>query len=180
MFTLKNLLCFLVSTCILYQLQSQSKNSEINILFVGNSLTYTNNLPLLVKKQAKKHGVNINTKMVVKPNYALPDHWDEGKVQKLITTKAYKFVIVQQGPSSSVEGKKMLIEYGQKYDAICKENGVKLVYFMVWPSLNYYHTFEGVIKNHLTAAEINKAILCPVGEIWKKHFDTTNTYDYYG
>jgi hypothetical protein len=171
---------FLVSICLLWQLQSQSKKTEFNILFIGNSLTYTNNLPLLVKKQAKELGISISTKMIAKPNYALPDHWDEGKAQKLIKSKAFDFVIVQQGPSSQAEGKQMLLEYGEKYSLLCKKNNVKFAYFMVWPSLQYYHTFEGVIKNHQLAAETNDAILCPVGEIWRKYFDTTNNYDYYG
>ena len=51
---------------------------------------------------------------------------------------------------------------------------------MVWPSLTYYHNFAGVIQNHRDAAQINNAILCPVGEVWKSHFDTTNNFDYYG
>ena len=51
---------------------------------------------------------------------------------------------------------------------------------MVWPSLKYYQTFDGVIKNHQDAASINNAILCPVGQVWKEYFDTTNSFDYYG
>ncbi|WP_298237495.1 SGNH/GDSL hydrolase family protein [uncultured Algibacter sp.] len=171
---------FLVSICLLCQLQSQSKKTEFNILFIGNSLTYTNNLPLLVKKQAKKLGITINTKMIAEPNYTLPDHWHEGKAQKLIKSKTFDFLIVQQGPSSQAEGKQMLLEYGEKYSLLCKKNQVKLAYFMVWPSLQYYHTFEGVIKNHQLAAKANNAILCPVGDIWRKYFNTTNYYDYYG
>ena len=46
-------------------------------------------------------------------------------------------------------------------------------------SRKYYDTFEGVIKNHRDAASINKAILLPVGELWKKHFDLTNNFEYY-
>ena len=51
---------------------------------------------------------------------------------------------------------------------------------MVWPSREYYHTFDGVIENHREAAKINNALLFPVGEVWKKHFEGTNNFDYYG
>lgn len=64
--------------------------------------------------------------------------------------------------------------------SLCDETNAKLVYFVVWPSLGYYNTFDGVIKNHKEAAKINKAIICPVGEVWKAHFDKTNQFDYYG
>ncbi|WP_243835861.1 SGNH/GDSL hydrolase family protein [Gelidibacter sediminis] len=74
----------------------------------------------------------------------------------------------------------MLIDYGKKFDRIGQQNESKLCYFMVWPSLNNYHTFDGVIKTHTDAAAINNAMLVPVGEVWKTHFDSTKDFQYYG
>ena len=51
---------------------------------------------------------------------------------------------------------------------------------MVWPSKQYYHTFDNVIKNHHDVAEKYQAVLCPVGEVWKTHFDATQDFSYYG
>ena len=155
-------------------------NSDFNILFIGNSLTYTNDLPKLVKEKAQLKGITIGTKMIALPNFAIVDHWAVGEVQQYIESKTFDFVIIQQGPSSQQEGRDILIEYGKRYSDLCNSNNAKLCYFMVWPSLTYYHTFAGVIQNHQDAASINEAILCPVGEVWKAHFDTTNTFDYYG
>lgn len=152
---------------------------EFNILFIGNSLIYTNNLPDLVKKSAELQGIVIETKMLSFPNYAISDHWNDGEVQKLIASKKYDFVIIQQGPSSQNDGRKMLIEYGEKYSRLCKLNNSKLCYFMVWPSLTNYHTFDDVVKNHKDAASINNSILLPVGEVWKDYFDNTNSFQYY-
>jgi len=177
---------FFALTILAFNTNGQKKLStikskkEIAILFIGNSLTYTNNLPELVKKEAKKNGFNITTNMVAFPNYAIIDHWDDGKIQKLIITKKYDFVIIQQGPSSQQEGRKILIEYGTKLYKLSKENNAKLSYFMVWPSLKYYHTFDGVIKNYTDAAAINNAILIPVGKVWKDYFDKSNNFQYYG
>lgn len=162
------------------KLNGDASTKKIAVLFVGNSLTYTNNLPALVKKSAEGKGIHINTKMIAHPNYAIEDHWNDGKVQKLITSKKYNYVIIQQGPSSQKNGREMLIEFGKKYSDLCKINGVKLCYFMVWPSLTYFHTFDGVIKNHTEAANINKALLLPVGLKWRTYFDKYNTFDYYG
>ncbi len=158
----------------------QEKSNSISILFIGNSLTYTNNLPKLVKKNASLHGVKISTKMIAYANYAIEDHWNDKKVQQLISSKKFDYVIIQQGPSSQDNGRKMLIEYGEKFSSLCKLNNIQLCYFMVWPSISYYHTFDGVIKNHRDAAIINSAILLPVGKIWKEHIDTSNSYNYYG
>ena len=158
---------------------NNASNTEFNILFIGNSLTYTNNLPELVNKSAKLKGIEIDTKMIAFPNYAIVDHWNDGQVQKLIASKKYDFVIIQQGPSSQNDGRKMLFEYGKEYSRLCKLNDTKLCYFMVWPSLNNYHTFDRVINNHKDAASINNSILLPVGEVWKDYIDSTNSFEYY-
>lgn len=155
-------------------------NTDFNILFIGNSLTYTNNLPELVKNSAKSKGLTIETSTIAYGNYAIIDHWSDGEAQEQIASKQFDFVIIQQGPSSQPYGREVLIEYGKLYSALCKTNGAKLGYYMVWPSLTYYYTFDDVIKNHRDAASINDAILCPVGEVWKEHFDATDNFDYYG
>ena len=54
--------------------QPISEPGHIKILFIGNSLTYTNNLPELVEKLGEKSNVKIKTQMLAKPNYALEDH----------------------------------------------------------------------------------------------------------
>ena len=176
----KYLFSIIFFVCFVNKTEGQINKESYNILFIGNSLTYTNNLPLIVKTKAKYSGYNIDTEMIAFPNYAISDHWKKGEVQKLIRSGNFNMAIIQQGPSSQSRGKKSLIDYGKKYDEICKENNVLLAYFMVWPSLDYYDSFDGVIKNYELAAEMNGAILCPVGSVWKNHFDTTKKFDYYG
>lgn len=175
------LCALLVSFISLFSQPKLSKhtNKTYNILFVGNSLTYTNNLPDLVRKAAKAKGIKVNSKMIAFPNYAIIDHWNDGQVKKLISSKKFDFVIVQQGPSSQDEGREMLIENGKEYKNLCELNDTKLCFFMVWPSIANYQTFDNVIKNHRDAAAINNSILLPVGEIWKKHIDSTKSYEYY-
>ena len=89
-------------------------------------------------------------------------------------------MVVQQGPSSQSEGRKLLFKSIKKLSQICEENKSQLAVFMVWPSRQYYHTFDKVIINHREVAEKYNTILCPVGENWKAHFDKTNDFDYYG
>ena len=81
----------------------------------------------------------------------------------------FDYLVVQQGPSSQTEGKKMLIEDGKVLKKICDQYNIKLVYFMVWTSKKWYETFDLVIENHKIAAKKNNAMLFPVGEIWKKY-----------
>lgn len=155
-------------------------NTVVSLLFIGNSLTYTNDLPHLVAKLGTQKGMEVRTQTLAFPNYALVDHWNDGKVQEMISTKAFDFVIVQQGPSSQEEGRKMLLDYGEKFSRLCTSNDAYLCFFMVWPPLDRYQSFDAVIKNYKDAAAASKAILLPVGEVWKEHIDRTNSHAYYG
>jgi hypothetical protein len=152
---------------------------KINILFVGNSLTYTNNLPELVEQEAAKHGKEVVAGMLAYPNYAIEDHWFDGELQKLIASGSYQFVVVQQGPSSQADGRAMLLEYGKLIKKLCDDHQAKLAFFMVWPAKVNYHMFPGVIANYTEAAKQTNSILCPVGEQWKAYMDTTKDFSYY-
>lgn len=158
----------------------KGKVADTSILFVGNSLTYTNNLPLLVKKEAASKGIILKVNQLALPNYAISDHLGDGKVQDLILSGAYDFVILQQGPSSQPFGRDILMTSGAEYKKLCDQAGSKLAFFMVWPSLKYYHTFDGVISNYKKAANECGAILCPVGAYWKQNIENSNDYSYYG
>lgn len=151
--------------------QHPQRNVPIKVLFVGNSLTYSNNLPKLVEIGAKKMGVEIKTSMVAYPNYAMEDHWEEKKVVRLLEQENFDFLIVQQGPSSQNDGRKMLLDYGAKFKTVCNATNTRLVFFMVWPSLNYFRSMDQVISNYTEAASFNKALLCPVGAVWKDYID---------
>lgn len=157
------------------------ETATAKVLFVGNSLTYSNDLPKLVYELVKSRNQEIYTKMIAKPNYALIDHLDsDSQVEEEISSGKYDYVVVQQGPSSLPESRKLLFEGGRRFSALCRASDTELAFFMVWPSRGYYHTFDGVIKNHTDVAAEFNAILCPVGSVWKNYFDTTGDYSYYG
>ncbi|GAB5400553.1 MAG: hypothetical protein Aureis2KO_21380 [Aureisphaera sp.] len=153
---------------------------DFSVLFIGNSLTYSNSLPLLVAEEARDLGVNIQTRTVALPNYALIDHWNDGMIQSLIATGDYDFVVIQQGPSSQSYGRSVLIDYGARIKELCDTSGAQLAFFMVWPSLTYYDTFPGVIQNYSDAANLSGSLLCPVGTQWKAYQDNSGDFSYYG
>jgi hypothetical protein len=183
MFRLKKQLLFVIAIFFIgvkANAGSTNKDSIVTILFVGNSLTYTNDLPALVTKEAKKKGVQLKTEMIAYPNYALEDHWNDGVLKTKLAEKKYDYLVVQQGPSSQAEGRTMLLDYGKKIKEQCDKYKTKLVFFMVWPAYANYSNFDGVIKNYTDAASETNSILCPVGKVWKQHFTETNDFSYYG
>ena len=149
------------------------------MLFVGNSLTYSNDMPKIFEKISNDFGVSANGTSLCFPNYGLIDHWDQKTVQGIMAREHFDYVVVQQGPSSQPPGRKMLVDYNAKIKSLCLENDSNLAFFMVWPSKKYYHTFDGVILSHQYAAKENHALLFPVGQVWQNYEKKKNKENLY-
>lgn len=148
--------------CLLFSIQLLGQN----ILFVGNSLTYSNDLPQIFEQLAKTVKLDITTICVCYPNYSLEDHWFKGDFKNKLANESFDFIIMQQGPSSQALGREWLIKFGKMIQEEASKYDTRTAYYMVWPSKQYYYTFEAVIKNHRDAAQMNNSMLIPVGRLW--------------
>lgn len=166
-----------------YYAKAQTGNSPqatLNILFVGNSLTYTNNLPEIVKELAKQDGVEIKYSSLSLPDYSLEDHWNEGKLQKQLDKEKYDLVIAQQGPSALPESQVLLLEYTKKIKELCDSRKTKLALYMVWPSKSRSFDLDNVIYSYTHAAKETGSLLCPAGLAWKNTWALDSTLALYG
>jgi len=151
----------------LFSIVNYAQRKEIRVLFVGNSLTYTNDLPSLVAELAALDSVKLIHKSFTFPDYSLEDHWNEGRVEDEIEKGNYDYVVLQQGPSALDESRVLLIEYVKKLADVCKKANAQPVLFMVWPSKTRLFDLDRVIKNYSDAAKQTASILCAAGLAWK-------------
>lgn len=163
------LICILVALISATTSFAQTpKKDEVRILFIGNSLTYSNGMPKIFEKlseAALKQKLTIE--VLAEPNFGLQDHWEKKQVVKLLEKKKWDFVIMQQGPSASAEGRKSLSDYGRKFLPVITKSGAKPVFYMVWPSMARQNDFEGVISSYTSAAQETNGLLAPVGCVWR-------------
>ena len=68
---------------------SNPLDKTLRILFVGNSLTYINDIPALVSELGKPDSILVEYKTIAKPDYGLDDHLAEGTVQNEISNGRY-------------------------------------------------------------------------------------------
>ena len=54
------------------------------MLFIGNSLTAANNLPLMLEAVARQRGETIACEMIAYPDFSLEDHWQRGNAVRAI------------------------------------------------------------------------------------------------
>lgn len=69
---------------------------EIRVLLVGNSLTYTNNLPALLRAVGASQGTRITTETYAAPGGSLAERWDDGHVGEALRMRKFDVVVLQE------------------------------------------------------------------------------------
>lgn len=146
---------------------AQTPPAEQRVLFIGNSLTYSNDLPGLVATLARAKGVRINCTSVAFPNYSLADHWQRGEALREIRRGGWSLVVLQQGPSAALDSQALLREYVKRFDREIKNRGGRTSLYMVWPSRARMQDFDGVSRSYAAAAKDVNAQLFPAGDAWR-------------
>jgi hypothetical protein len=153
--------------------------SPTRVLFIGNSLTYANDLPALVGAMARSAGRQVTCESVAKPDYGLEEHWNDGEARRAIA-RGWDVVVLQQGPSALPESRRLLIAYARRFDAEIKKAGARTALYMVWPSLARRGDFPGVSASYTAAAADVKGLLLPAGDAWRAAWAADSTLPLYG
>ena len=140
--------------------------SPTRILFIGNSLTYANDLPAMVCALARAAPRNAVCESVAKPDYSLEDHWNERDARRAIT-RGWDIVVLQQGPSALPESRVLLVDYAKRFDAEIRKAGARTALYMVWPSRQRRGDFAGVSQSYRAAAQAVGGLLLPAGDAWR-------------
>ena len=145
----------------------RAQPASIRVLFIGNSLTSSNDLPGMIETLARTSGPRVDCDAVAFPNFSLEDHWNRGDAAKAIARGGWNTVILQQGPSALPESQVLLREYTRKFDAEIRRVGARTALYMVWPSAARRGDFDGVKTSYETAARDVGGLFLPVGEAWR-------------
>lgn len=139
----------------------------LHLLFVGNSLTYANNLPGLVEAFADSGGeALLETRMIAKPDYSLEDHWNDGDARSAIAKGGWDVVVLQQGPSSLESSRALLLQYVGAFAQSIRAAGARPALYQVWPTADRPGDFPRANESYRLAADAVNGVLFPVGEAW--------------
>ena len=139
--------------------------ADIRVLFIGNSLTYTNNLPGMVKTIAEAAGQTMVFGMSAAPNVSLEDHWRAG-VERTIHSVEADVVVLQQGPSSLPQNQEYLRVWTEKLAPSIRAAGGEPALYMVWPESTRTEAFGAVYESYRGAAEAVSGLFIPAGLAW--------------
>ena len=137
------------------------------ILFVGNSLTYVNDVPGILQALADSAGgERLAVASRALPNYALIDHWTEGVVQREIANGGWAWVVMQQGWTPAGVYRDTLRLAVRNFGGEIAKIGAKVALYQTWPPSNRRGDFPGTIESYELAAADVGGVLFPVARAW--------------
>lgn len=138
------------------------------VLFIGNSLTYTNDLPGTVAAMALTTGDTIQVQTVAAPNLALIDHVaGQTNAVEVIKSGHWDYVVLQQGPTPLPLYRDTLILATKWLQPYIRDAGARSAQLMVWPSATKRASFDDVRRSTQLAAKAVGGLFLPAGEAWR-------------
>ena len=137
----------------------------LNLLFIGNSHTYYNDMPLMVQRRAEEAGFTCRVTMIAHGGCFLAQHAEEPDVRFNILHGNYDYVILQEhahpfGPEEAFH------EAASKLVGLIRQAGSKPVLYETWSRESEPEAQVYMNEVHQRIARKTGALIAPVGENW--------------
>ena len=154
-----------VSVCF-----SQTKKDTLRVLFVGNSYTFTENLPQIVSLLSDSTHTKLITKKSVVGGATLREHWysERGlKSRELIAKGGYDVVVLQENSMGTINFPDSTLKYIKLFSDLIKSKGAKPCLYVTWARKRVPQYQDQITKIYLQAATENKIAFVPAGPAWE-------------
>lgn len=136
------------------------------VLFIGNSHTYFNDMPQMVRELACAAGEEIHVTMLTKGGMDFAWHQQQEQTAFNLRYGGYDFCVLQQAahPFSGVEA----LSQGAK--GICElagEHPPRFALYMTWAQKAHPENQPEMTEAYRRTAKEQNLLLAPVGEIWQ-------------
>ena len=143
----------------------------LRVLFVGNSLTFYNDLPARTAEMAVQDTLlrYPDLRAVVRPGYSLRQHWFLGEARDSLLASRWDYVVLQEGSASILQAPETTTAYVARFDSLARTRGVRTVLYLTWTYGELpLAAQDSVTQAYVAMANGLQALLAPVGIAWKQ------------
>jgi hypothetical protein len=170
--------------CLLAQTDSAANSisavqpKPLRVLFIGNSYTYFNNLPELLRAVAasQKDGPRIETEASLSGGKSLQWHWENSRALEAIRRGGWDFVVLQEhsllgrlpgeGAQPAIGDPTSYFDFAKKFDAEIKAVGARTVLYATWAREGYPEQQRRLDDAFTQLARQVNAVIVPAGLAW--------------
>src|SRR5580765_739672 len=107
---------------------------KLRVLFVGNSLTYVNDLPAVVAGLGAASKLpDVEYRMLAPGGWSIEDHWTIGDAPQVLASGRWDAVVLQQGPSALPESQVNFRTWAMRAADDARKHGARPALYQVWP-----------------------------------------------
>lgn len=159
-----------VYTAVLVLLSACASSAPLRVLFVGNSHTYVNDVPELVRRIAEKKNIRLEVASITAGGFKLGDHVASGRVKAALEAEPMDALVLQEQ-----SGTQVLDVPAYTRDAVTLSNDARAKRVRVYLYMGF--TRQDAVQQYnltqadwtratLTVADATGAAVAPVGESW--------------
>ncbi len=151
-----------------------AQEKELSVLFVGNSYTYSNNLPHIVSILSDSTQAKLITRKSIVGGAHLWEHWngDRGlQTRQIIREGDFDIVVLQDNSMSAIDTPDSTIKYVKLFARYSREYGAKTYLFNTWAREKVPQYQEIIDEVYTRAATENNAVRVRVGSAWQLAMD---------
>jgi hypothetical protein len=140
-----------------------------SVLFIGNSLTYVNDLPTMVRRVAAAAGGDLRADLAAGPDMAVIDHTVAGSdAIRKIQGSQWDTVVLQQGPTPAGLCRDTLVIAAMRLAPAIRRAGARPAVFLSWTRQSYTGPMDEVAESAAQAARAVGGVVIPIGIAWRK------------
>jgi len=162
------------------QVPPPPRADPMRVLFIGNSFTYVNNLPELVRGQAAGMAapVRLETEQVTVGGATLRRLWEAGPARDAIRRSRWDYVVLQEQSTlgaTLVDGRPIITDpnrlfwpYARLFDGEIRKAGARTVLLQTWGQRGEARNFDALAHAYFTIGKELGAAVVPAGLAWQR------------
>jgi hypothetical protein len=143
-----------------------AERASIRVLFVGNSHTYTHDVPRIVSALAAQRGVVLEVETLAEPGHSLADHLARPQLRHRLA-RDWDWIVLQQGPSSLPESRADLVRSVETIATQLQGRPLRIALMSVWPQRAHRASSLAAEASYRVAAQAIGACVLPAASAWR-------------
>ena len=148
--------------------EHRSSAGTRNVLIIGNSLTFFNEMPWMLEQIARSKNAKppLHVEFSGASGLTLEQQWRQGKALRRINEERWDFVVLQAQSTEAVRAAGTFEEYARRFDSAIRSRGARTVILETWAVRDAPYPQSAFSAEYRKVADALGAMLAPVGSAW--------------
>lgn len=147
--------------------------SPRSALFIGNSHTFTNDLPGMLAQLAASSpdGLDFETAEVTQGGATLQSLYDQPQTLDVLQSRTWTYVVLQEQSTLPLTDPDAMWDAVRLFDDVIDTNGSLTALFLLWARRDFPWTQDQITDAYTTIGHEVGALVAPVGLAWEAALD---------